>query len=433
MLTSLFHGVIITVVREFVLWDDRIEYFSDGVIKGYCYLGDLSTVEHEPSPKWNFGFRITTPAACSKTNKHETLLMQGSSEDHMNEWIGAIKAAVDSLKETTEITKEYRQSLAPLSMADIMSEDIMSEDEEKEGEAGGGAVGVKTPDGTSIDMKPNQAILKVDKEKCDELRSLVGIDRCKDMTDKELQLFLIARKFVMTDTKGMLEEYLKWYTSPIKGMGEATPATILDVPEEAATIEKWKQHFPFAYCGHDKEGCPIYWEKAGITIANWEHAKKDFTNEDHMVWHHILKQEMTVKKHLEHASEYYKKEIYQQVAVCDMAHIKLGLDTATLSYFIRSTHIDQAFYPQRLKKFFIINAPWFFKSIWAVVSPFLGPSTRAKFVLMGDDYLPTLEQYIDPSQIPAYLGGKNHEFIFDSDASHVDPDKLCDMAVQVQG
>ena len=52
---------------------------------------------------------------------------------------------------------------------------------------------------------------------------------------------------------------------------------------------------------------------------------------------------------------------------------------------------------------------------------------------MGDDYLPTLEQYIDPSQIPAYLGGKNHEFIFDSDASHVDPDKLCDMAVQVQG
>jgi hypothetical protein len=380
----------------------------------------MSTVEHEPSPKWSHAFRISTPAACSKMGKHETLLMQAHSNEHMKEWISAITGAIDSLKETVEIAKEYRQSLAPLSMADIVTEEEEKEESKQ----------AMTPDGNIADTSLEQPALKVDEAQIADLRAAVGMETCKDLSDWELHLFLVARKFVLADTVKMVTEYLKWYVSPIQGMGDATPATILDTQEDAATIEKWKQHFPFAYSGHDKEGCPIYWEKAGITIANWEHAKKDFTNEDHMVWHHILKQEKMVKANMKHASAFYKKQIYQQVAVCDMAHIKLGLDTATLSYFIRSTHIDQAYYPQRLKKFFIINAPWFFKTIWAVVSPFLGPSTRAKFVLMGDDYLSTLEQYIEPSQIPAYLGGKNNHFVFDSDASHLDPDELCAMAVK---
>ena len=229
----------------------------------------------------------------------------------------------------------------------------------------------------------------------------------------------------------MVQNYLKWFVSPIQGMEHSTPATILDVRETADEIEKWRKHFPFAYCGHDKEGCPIYWEKAGVTIANYSKAKSAGISEDHLVWHHIMKEEHTVRVGMVYASNIYGKKITQQLAVCDMSGIKLGLDTTTLAYFIRATAIDQNHYPGRLKKFIIFNVPWFFKSIWSVVRPFLGPSTQSKFILLrdGEDFLSVLEEYIDISQIPAELGGNNHNFTYDSDVRHLDSEDLCRLAI----
>lgn len=58
----------------------------------------------------------------------------------------------------------------------------------------------------------------------------------------------------------------------------------------------------------------------------------------------------------------------------------------------------------------MINAPWFFTGIWTMIKPWLDPVTAAKIVIVGSDYLPTLLEYIDISQIPEEYGGKRTDF-----------------------
>ena len=55
---------------------------------------------------------------------------------------------------------------------------------------------------------------------------------------------------------------------------------------------------------------------------------------------------------------------------------------------------------------FIINAPWIFQPLWAMIKPWLDPVTKAKFHVLGSNFLPKLLEYIDEDQIPSSLGGK---------------------------
>ena len=45
--------------------------------------------------------------------------------------------------------------------------------------------------------------------------------------------------------------------------------------------------------------------------------------------------------------------------------------------------------------------------MWAMIRSWIDPKTAAKFHVLGSDYLPTLLQYIDASQLPVALGGTN--------------------------
>jgi len=269
----------------------------------------------------------------------------------------------------------------------------------------------------------------MEKEKCDELRQIVGTEKCEKLTDQDLHRFLVARNFVMNKSASMLEDYLQWFVTPLKGMKEdATPEHILDVEETAESILRWKTHFPFRYSGHDKSGCPVYWERTGHISGTFSEAKKH-TTEDEMVWHHVLKQEFVVRHRLQRAADAFGLDVTQQVIVADLAGMSYAVDGMALNYFIRAVTMDQASYPERLKCFIIVNTPWFFTAIWALVTPFLDPKTQGKFVLLGSDYQEKLRSRIDPSQIPIELGGTREDFVWDSDPRSLDSDELIRLAV----
>ena len=67
---------------------------------------------------------------------------------------------------------------------------------------------------------------------------------------------------------------------------------------------------------------------------------------------------------------------------------------------------------------FIINAPMTFSAIWAVVKGFLDEKTRAKFKIIGSNFMPTIEQYMDRKDIPAFMGG---EYECETGISHRGP------------
>ena len=72
-------------------------------------------------------------------------------------------------------------------------------------------------------------------------------------------------------------------------------------------------------------------------------------------------------------------------------------------------------YPEMLKRCIVVNAPWVFPLFWKVAKYFLDVKTREKISIVSGNPFPTLNKYIDPKNIPAYL--KNGQHVNDSDGS----------------
>eukprot|EP00475_Leptophrys_vorax_P017108 TRINITY_DN2364_c0_g1_i1.p1 TRINITY_DN2364_c0_g1~~TRINITY_DN2364_c0_g1_i1.p1 ORF type:complete len:330 (-),score=102.86 TRINITY_DN2364_c0_g1_i1:109-1098(-) len=69
--------------------------------------------------------------------------------------------------------------------------------------------------------------------------------------------------------------------------------------------------------------------------------------------------------------------------------------------------VGQANYPEMIDKIFVVNAPSMFSTLWALIKPMLNPRTCAKVVVLGSGSYDQLYEYIDPSELPVWLGGYN--------------------------
>ena len=212
----------------------------------------------------------------------------------------------------------------------------------------------------------------------------------------------------------MLQEHLVWASTSIAG-GDETPLNIVQkVVDTEEELANWKKYFPYSVCGHDKEGCPIYWEETGNITINFHEGKKIFDQDD-LVRRHILMQEYQVQVRLPHACEYFGKNVTQEIVVANLKGMLVMPDMVAVNAFIRFVQTDQANYPERLKSFFLINAPWYFTGIWALVTPFINEKTANKFHILGSDYMEELTKLIDISQIPKEWGGERENFPWNSD------------------
>lgn len=74
--------------------------------------------------------------------------------------------------------------------------------------------------------------------------------------------------------------------------------------------------------------------------------------------------------------------ITKVTVVFDLAHLSLSPNSTAMAIFKATVDIDQHFYPERLHQAYFINSPWIFKGLWAVISPWLDPVTKAKVRLL---------------------------------------------------
>lgn len=95
----------------------------------------------------------------------------------------------------------------------------------------------------------------------------------------------------------------------------------------------------------------------------------------------------------------------QHDIVMDLNKLAFRLDSRSTRLFKDAIDIDQSFYPERLGHLFLINAPWIFKPVWAIISHWIDPVTREKFHILGSDYQSTLKEFIPEDQIPVEHGG----------------------------
>ena len=62
-------------------------------------------------------------------------------------------------------------------------------------------------------------------------------------------------------------------------------------------------------------------------------------------------------------------------------------------------------YPENMAQLLVVNAPFLFAGVWAVVKTFLDERTTKKIKIIGGSFQKSLLEVIDADQLPDFLGG----------------------------
>lgn len=91
--------------------------------------------------------------------------------------------------------------------------------------------------------------------------------------------------------------------------------------------------------------------------------------------------------------------------IMDAKGVSLTSAPSVYGYLQRASAISQNYYPERLGKLYIINAPWGFQTVFGMVKSFLDPVTVAKIHILGGGYQKELLAQIPKENLPESVGG----------------------------
>ncbi|KAJ5726774.1 uncharacterized protein N7483_008131 [Penicillium malachiteum] len=92
--------------------------------------------------------------------------------------------------------------------------------------------------------------------------------------------------------------------------------------------------------------------------------------------------------------------------IIDISGVSLRQFFGIRKYLQESSEMVTKHYPETLGRVFVAGAPYFFRSIWDVMSHWFDPVTRSKlFLLTSSEAKSTLLSYIDASNLPTEYGG----------------------------
>ena len=91
--------------------------------------------------------------------------------------------------------------------------------------------------------------------------------------------------------------------------------------------------------------------------------------------------------------------------IMDLKGVGLGSAKQVYDYVGKASGISQNYYPERLGKLYVINAPWGFSTVWSFVKGFLDPVTVAKIHILGTGYEKELHAQIPKYNLPKRFGG----------------------------
>eukprot|EP00808_Paulinella_micropora_P007802 g73131.t1 len=226
----------------------------------------------------------------------------------------------------------------------------------------------------------------------EEFLRRAGFERASAVTQMTMLRFLRGRDGNVEHALDYLQPYLKWRRE--RGVDEMKTACP-HMPLEHLL----RQNMFFAFHGTDKMGRPIYIERTGMTrpdLAQWMSVGQ-------LEEVHTYFMEDLVFARLEEASQRRGSRV-EGVFLMDCKG--LGASSRALLKFIRaSIKIDQSFYPETLGIMYMINCPWIFPSIWALLRPLLHPESAEKIVVLGSDYQQELLQAVSAASLPREYGG----------------------------
>ncbi|RBR05022.1 uncharacterized protein FIESC28_11424 [Fusarium coffeatum] len=232
--------------------------------------------------------------------------------------------------------------------------------------------------------------------KLHQFRMMLESEGCTERLDTlTLLRFLRARKFDVEASKAMFLDTEKWRKET--KLDETVP--VWDYPEKAE-IGKYYTQF---YHKTDKDGRPIYIETLGGIDLN---AMYKITTAERMLTNLAVEYERVADPRLPACSRKAGHLLETCCTVMDLKGVSIGKVPQVYSYVKQASVISQNYYPERLGKLYMINAPWGFSTVWSIVKGWLDPVTVSKINILGSGYKSELLKQIPAENLPKDFGGE---------------------------
>lgn len=215
------------------------------------------------------------------------------------------------------------------------------------------------------------------------------------MDDATLLRFLRARKFDVPKAKEMLLAYEQWR----KDFGVDDILKNFDFKEKAEV----NKYYPQYYHKTDKDGRPIYIEVLGKLDVK---ALYQITTPERQLQRLVNEYERSITERLPAASRTVGHPVETFCTIMDLNGVSLTSFYRVKDYVSKATQIGQDRYPETMGRFYIINAPWGFSTVWGIVKPWLDPVTVAKIdVIASGQVKAKLLEQIPKENLPVEYGG----------------------------
>ncbi|KAF9889160.1 cytosolic factor, phosphatidylinositol/phosphatidylcholine transfer protein [Aspergillus nanangensis] len=224
-----------------------------------------------------------------------------------------------------------------------------------------------------------------------ELEQLGYTERLDTLT---LLRFLRARKFDVALSKAMFVESEKWR----KEFGTDELPGTFDYKEKAQVFA----YYPQYYHKTDKDGRPVYIEKLGKIDLNQMYK---ITTAERMLQNLVTEYEKLADPRLPACSRKAGKLLETCCTIMDLKGVGITSVPSVYGYVRQASAISQNYYPERLGKLYLINAPWGFSTVFNVVKGFLDPVTVDKIHVLGSGYKKELLDQVPAENLPSEFGG----------------------------
>lgn len=161
-------------------------------------------------------------------------------------------------------------------------------------------------------------------------------------------------------------------------------------------------YYPQYYHKTDKDGRPVYIEQLGKVDLE---AMRKITTDERMLQNLVVEYEKVTDPRLPACSRKSGHLLETCCTIMDFKGVGISKASQVYGYVQKASELSQNYYPERLGKFYIINAPWGFSGAFAVVKRFLDPVTVAKIHVLGSGYQKELKEQIPVENLPTEFGG----------------------------
>ncbi len=151
-----------------------------------------------------------------------------------------------------------------------------------------------------------------------------------------------------------------------------------------------------------QEGRPLYIERLGLLDIKALYA---ITSQERQLKRLVYEYEKFLTERLPACSKAVGHPVETSCTILDLSNVSLTNFYRVKDYVMQAASIGQDRYPETMGKFYIINAPWTFSTVWTLIKPWLDEATVAKIDIIGSSYKDKLLAQIPAENLPKEFGG----------------------------